>query len=295
MDLTKELQQRKEFCDILFELAKSQELIQDAYYRYNMYKRLESLYDAESSEKRFRHFYTDIFSVLTQIQQNSELGDINILGQNLDVLRNGYKPQNKASDGKRTIDVSDAIKKLSDHVNLDIARITYSDAADRRISGESSLENLQSQINSLHSELQKAINIKEDYEATEKKIVDVESKLENSQKEYITILGIFAAVVLAFTGGIALSTSVLNNIAQASVYRTIIISLIIGLVLVNVLFGLFYYINTLVNKDKKVLPLIISNIVIIILLIVTVAAWDFGWVESRDDRIIIQSNESMTD
>lgn len=295
MDLTKELQQRKEFCDILFELAKSQELIQDAYYRYNMYKRLESLYDAESSEKRFRHFYTDIFSVLTQIQQNSELGDINILGQNLDVLRNGYKPQNKASDGKRTIDVSDAIKKLYDHVNLDIARITYSDAADRRISGESSLENLQSQINSLHSELQKAINIKEDYEATEKKIVDVESKLENSQKEYITILGIFAAVVLAFTGGIAFSTSVLNNIAQASVYRTIIISLIIGLVLVNVLFGLFYYINTLVNKDKKVLPLIISNIVIIILLIVTVAAWDFGWVESRDDRIIIQSNESMTD
>lgn len=211
------------------------------------------------------------------------------------MLRNGYKPQNKASDGKRTIDVSDAIKKLYDHVNLDIARITYSDAADRRISGESSLENLQSQINSLHSELQKAINIKEDYEATEKKIVDVESKLENSQKEYITILGIFAAVVLAFTGGIAFSTSVLNNIAQASVYRTIIISLIIGLVLINVLFGLFYYINTLVNKDKKVLPLIISNIVIIILLIGTVAAWNFGWVESRDDRIIIQSNESMTD
>ena len=100
MDLTRELQQRKEFCNILFELAKSQELLQDAYYRSNMYKRLELLYDAESPEKRFRHFYTDIFSVLTQIQQNTELGDINILGQNLDVIRNGYKPQNKASDGK---------------------------------------------------------------------------------------------------------------------------------------------------------------------------------------------------
>ena len=50
MDLTKEFQQRKEFCDILFELAKSQELLQDAYYRSNMYKRLESLYDAESKE-----------------------------------------------------------------------------------------------------------------------------------------------------------------------------------------------------------------------------------------------------
>lgn len=290
MDLTKEFQQRKEFCDILFELAKSQELLQDAYYCSNMYKRLESLYDAESKDKRFRHFYTDIFSVLTQIQQNSDLGDINILGQNLDMIRNGYKPQNKAVDGKRIIDVSDAIKKLYDHVNLDIARIAYSDGADRKISGESSIENLQSQINSMQRELQKAQEIKNDYEDTEKKIIDVENKLDNSQKEYITILGIFAAVVLAFTGGIAFSTSVLNNIAQASAYRTIAVALIIGLVLINVLFGLFYYVNSLVNKEKKIFPLIISNIVIIVLLIITFFAWNNGWIENRDKKIEHQRN-----
>lgn len=290
MDLTKEFQQRKEFCDILFELAKSQELLQDAYYRSNMYKRLESLYDAESKDKRFRHFYTDIFSVLTQIQQNSDLGDINILGQNLDMIRNGYKPQNKAVDGKRIIDVSDAIKKLYDHVNLDIARIAYSDGADRKISGESSIENLQGQINSMQRELQKAQEIKNDYEDTEKKIIDVENKLDNSQKEYITILGIFAAVVLAFTGGIAFSTSVLNNIAQASAYRTIAVALIIGLVLINVLFGLFYYVNSLVNKEKKIFPLIISNIVIIVLLIITFFAWNNGWIENRDKKIEHQRN-----
>lgn len=290
MDLTKEFQQRKEFCDILFELAKSQESLQDAYYRSNMYKRLESLYDAESKDKRFRHFYTDIFSVLTQIQQNSDLGDINILGQNLDMIRNGYKPQNKAVDGKRIIDVSDAIKKLYDHVNLDIARIAYSDGADRKISGESSIENLQSQINSMQRELQKAQEIKNDYEDTEKKIIDVENKLDNSQKEYITILGIFAAVVLAFTGGIAFSTSVLNNIAQASAYRTIAVALIIGLVLINVLFGLFYYVNSLVNKEKKIFPLIISNIVIIVLLIITFFAWNNGWIENRDKKIEHQRN-----
>ena len=293
MDLSKESKQRKEFCDILFELAKSQELLQDAYNRSSMYKRLELLYDADSPEKRFRHFYTDIFSVLTQIQQNSELGDINILGQNLDVIRNGYNPQNLASDGERIIDVSDAIKKLYDHVNLDIARITYSDAADRRISGESSLENLQAQINLLQNELKKAQSIKEDYETTEKKIVEVDEKLDNSQKEYITILGIFAAVVLTFTGGIAFSTSVLNNIAQVSVYRTVFISLVIGLVLINILFGLFYYISSLVNKDKRLYPLFFSNVVIIILLIATIVAWNCGWVEKRDDRINAKSNVSI--
>ena len=39
----------------------------------------------------------------------------------------------------------------------------------------------------------------------------VEKRQENMQKEYITILGIFAAIVLAFTGGIVFSSSVLEN------------------------------------------------------------------------------------
>lgn len=296
MNLSGESKQREEFRSILFELAKSQEFLQDAYDRSIMYKRLESLYDAEPNEKRFRHFYTDIFSVLTQIQQNSELGDINILGQNLDVIRNGYQPKNKAPDGERMIDVSDAIKKLYDHVNLDIARITYSDAADRQISGESSLENLQSQINLLQRELEQAHNrIKEDYDGVEKKILEVDKKLNHSQKEYIAILGIFAAVVLAFTGGIAFSTSVLNNIAQASIYRTVFVALVIGLVLINVLFGLFYYINFLVGRSGKLFPLIISNIVFIILLVMTVFSWNFGWVENRNDRVDGKLNSVITD
>lgn len=295
MNLTKERQQRKEFCEILFELAKSQELLQDATYRFNMYKRLEALYDAEPNTKRFRHFYTDIFSVLTQVQQNPELGDINILGQNLDIIRNGYNPQNKTVDGQRTIDVSDAINKLYDHVNLDIARIAYSDGADRRISGESSLETLQAQINSVYTEVQKVQVINKDFEATEKKLSDVESKLNNSQKEYISILGIFAAVVLAFTGGIAFSTSVLNNIAQASIYRMVGISLLIGLVLVNVLFGLFYYINSLVNKEKRsILPFAISNVIFVVLLALTVMAWNCGFVEKRNSRINFPPNMSTS-
>ena len=76
---------------------------------------------------------------------------------------------------------------------------------------------------------------------------NVETELGKQQREYISILGIFAAVVLAFIGGIAFSTSVLNNINTASVYRILVVSLIIGLVLINILFGLFYYVDRLVN------------------------------------------------
>lgn len=292
MLLPKETQQRKEFCNILFELAKSQELLEDAHYRSNIYKRLEVLYDADNPEKQFRHFYSDIFSVLSQIRQNANLGDINILSQNLDMIRNGYRPQNKADDGIRTIDISDSIRKLYDHVSLDVARITYSDAADRQISGKSSLENLQGQINSLYDETRKAQEIKTEYENIRKKISSVEDKLDSSQKEYITILGIFASIVLAFTGGIAFSTSVLNNIARSSIYRIIIVSLIIGAVFLNMLFGLLYYLNTLVNKAKKLFPIITSNIIIFILIVVTILFWNYGFVEKRNSRIITHSIES---
>lgn len=55
-----ETRQREEFRRILFELAKSQEELQDASCRSRMYKRLEALYDTPSPKQRFRHFYSDI-------------------------------------------------------------------------------------------------------------------------------------------------------------------------------------------------------------------------------------------
>lgn len=271
MDLNLETYHRKEFCEILFDLAKSQEKFQDAYYRANMYQRLEALYDAPSPEQRFRHFYSDIFSVLTQIKQNPELGDINILGQNLDLIRIGYHSRNNADDG-HSIDVSDAIKKLYDHVSLDIARISYSDAGDWKISGEEVIINLQAQLKNMSQ------NIK-DVQS------DSEVKISNQQKEYISILGIFASVVLAFIAGIAFSTSVLENISQSSMYRTTMISLIIGLVIVNILFGLFFYINKIVCKEENIHPLVVSNAIIICLMILTLIAWSLGLVESRNQKI----------
>ncbi len=279
MDLTRETQQREEFRNILFELSKSQEKLQEASYRIGVYKRLEQLYDAELSEKRFRHFYSDIFSVLTQIKENPEQGDINILGQNLDVIRNGYQAKNIASDGERIIDVSDAINKLYDHVNLDIARMSYSDAKEWQKSG-GYIQNL--------SEQTKVMQNRIDEMATN--IENAEEKITNQQKEYISILGIFSSVVLAFSGGIAFSTSVLDNIMQASVYRTLIVGLVVGLVLVNVIFGLFYYINGIVSKEERIKPLIVSNVIIVLLIVVVIIAWAFGVVEYRDECILENNN-----
>lgn len=229
---------------------------------------------------RYRHFYSDIFTVLTQIQQapNQDQGDINILGQNLSLIRAGYNPQNRDDQGN-IIDISDSIQKLYDHVSLDIARILYSDAGDRKTAGETAIVDVQSQLNQIRTEIDK-------WKIAQN---NVETELGKQQREYISILGIFAAVVLAFTGGIAFSTSVLKNINTVSVYRITAVSLIIGLVLINVLFGLFYYVDRLVNglqeNGKKLKPLLFSNVILFLLLSVVVIAWYYGWVEQRDTKI----------
>lgn len=109
MDTSKEELQRKEFRDILFELAYNQELLKDKSIRAKMYSRLEALYWAEEPEKSFRHFYSDIFSVLTAIRKNTDLGDINVLRQNLSMIRKKYTPgRNLDSTGKK-IDISNSI------------------------------------------------------------------------------------------------------------------------------------------------------------------------------------------
>lgn len=286
MSFTKEDQQRKEFRDLLLDLAKSQALLKEPAERVVYYRRLEKLYYSPNKEESFRHFYSDIFSVLTQIRQNpEELGDIEILGQNIKEIRKKYQGKNPDGNGK-IIDISSSIRKLDDHVSLDIARLTYSDGLERRLSKEESVSNIQTQVNKINFEINKANSSIENANEDIEKFKD---SLNKHQKDYIAILGIFAAVVLAFTGGMAFSTSVLQNFHVSSVYRVVLICLLIAFVLVNVLYALFQFIDKLIHDDKKqkIYPLLLTNIFIAVFLLLTFLAWNSGFVEKRNERINI--------
>ena len=274
MDTSKEEIQRNKFRDILFELASQQEYLKDKSVRAKMYSRLEALYWPEKSEKPFRHFYSDIFSVLTAIRKNTDLGDINVLGQNLSMIREKYTPGiNLDSTGKK-IDISDSIRKLYDHVSLDIARITYSEEGDRKTSGEAAILDVQSRINVIEPKIEEAMNVQN----------TLSEELGKQQREYIAILGIFASIVLTFIGGIVFSTSVLQNIGAVSVYRLAAIVLLIGMVLSNMLYGLFYYVNHLIYNNKKISStlIILANCLMLLMLALVFASWLFGVVERRN-------------
>lgn len=59
---------------------------------------------------------------------------------------------------------------------------------------------------------------------------------DDLQKQYITIWGICASIVLAFTGEIAFSTSVLENIGNASICRIFSITILLAFVMLNVIY-----------------------------------------------------------
>ena len=255
---------------------------------------MESLYHNTD----FRHYYSDIFSVLTTIKQDNTLGDIDILGQNLTIIKNGYKSINKDADGNQ-IDIQKQINKLFDHVSLDIARISYSDAANRQSVQDSKINDIKREINETQRRVDSMLN---DIEVSQINIKTTQDRINNAQKEYVTILGIFAAVVITFVGGIAFSTSVLQNIHQSSIYRIVFICLLIGLVLLNVICALFYFIERLVksrDEEKKprnsFKPFIIINVIMLVLILITFVCWSFGCVEHRNNSVgAVAVSESAT-
>ena len=74
---------------------------------------------------------------------------------------------------------------------------------------------------------------------------NLQREIKGVEKEYISILGIFAAIVLAFVGGITFSTSILQNISAVSVFRLLLVIDFLAFVLINVIYILVKFIFTI--------------------------------------------------
>lgn len=278
-ELQKEAKERAEFTALLYDL--SQEKIEEnSSAKSQFYLRLEKLYYGDGT-KEFRHFYSDIFFTLEEMWLDNKGGreDLATLMDNLQTLRAGYKPQNRNKNGN-LIDVSENIKKLYDHVNLDIARLQYANNEERE----------ERMMNAL-------VDVYEETQEVSESTKTLEKRLTNSQKDYISILGIFASIVLAFTGGMTFSTSVLKYMGEGNIYRILVVALVVGIVLVDALFVLLHYICRIIGRQTTTKAIKIANAVLIAMLAAVLFAWRLGWVEYRDKKIneIEKPQETVTE
>lgn len=261
MNIEKYDEKRENFRTLLLKLASSQTELHSIKEKKKIYLELEDIYIGNNES--FRHFYSDIFSVISAIDRQVTFGNVEVLSQNMDIIRKGYHPMNKDNTGK-TINIEKQINKLYDHINLEISRLNYSKQIE--VGTQMQLDNVSDAL----AEIERNVEHME----------DAVEKADDIQKQYITILGIFASIVLAFTGGIAFSTSVLQNIAKASIYRISLISIILAFALTNLIYILTLFIMEITKKqDERILYpkyMIVLNIIYGIFVLVIIFCWIFN-------------------
>lgn len=165
----------------------------------------------------YRHFYSSIFA---GISQNTEEQNSN-LAQNIGYICNFIQKSKDEQNFKKSVE------KLYDHINLEVAHCSF-------FLGEANKTSIDKKI----MELQAAVD-------------DAREKLQKTQAEYITILGIFASIVLAFVGGSVFSTSVLSNMDKVSLSRLLLIVGLLGGVLTNTIYMLLSFLLKINGKELQ--------------------------------------------
>ncbi|MFB5816584.1 hypothetical protein ACE5NE_03835 [Clostridioides difficile] len=108
-----------------------------------------------------------------------------------------------------------------------------------------------SELEYLKNEARRAKNnndsIRTEIKNNKKTLAECQENISSAQSEFISILSIFAAVIIAFLGGMSLIGSALNNMDNVSKYRLIFVLLMIGFIMFNVIYMLLYIVSKLVH------------------------------------------------
>lgn len=297
-----EVDKDQAFRRLLHDLAKKQISDKTAIL---FYQKFEEIY-----QDGYRHFYSAISRVMYDIvkferafypHSKKELReDTSTLISNIQYLYVNYESyrNNLADERECHAEIGENLRKLYDHITLESIRMSYYDIGESRLAKQGiTLKGLTNQVEDLGN---KAILMNDKYKEISEKSCDIETKhkefedkLSKVQTDYIAILGIFASVVLAFVGGMAFSTSVLENMKDVSIYRLLIVSFVIGLVFVTVIFLMFYFVGILsnrkINGDGSLKPLLLIYALFISLIIIVYGMWNMGAVESRNAQIMRRS------
>ncbi|GAA9946749.1 hypothetical protein VN0905_02280 [Helicobacter pylori] len=213
-------------------------------------KDLKEIYEGE-----YKHKYSKITTIILNSTRDRDQAFM-MLTQNIKTLK-------EIQDNKEVESIKPKLEKLYDHMNLECIRLQDFDEKMSRVKNVSI--KLEDELNKNYKKLSEELN--------------------KQQTQYITILGIFASIVLTFVGGLAFSTSVLSNIDKANAYRLVFVMAFIALFFGNILYLLFSLLSKISlseeKKDKQEnffkKPIFWFNLMVIILFVI-------GFVGERIDR-----------
>lgn len=205
-----------------------------------------------------RHLYSEVSSFIYKTKEEN----FEYIIENLIIIKEYYNNSNLD-------EYENKIFKLIDHIQLEMYRDEhikkgYQNAIlsmvdetknDIKTFDEKIHEELNGKYEDLNTKYEEINNVYKEMNkksSTINKNIKVQRKnLDNLYTSIISILGIFAAIVIAFFGGLSILGSVLQNMHNVSKYRLSFTVLLIGLFMYNVIFMLLYIISKLTNKKIK--------------------------------------------
>ncbi|HDZ4966098.1 TPA: hypothetical protein RTH42_001528 [Campylobacter jejuni] len=214
----------------------------------------------EIYQEGFKHNYSELTTIILNAIRNDPEQDLMILAQNLREFEkklDSYS-QNTKPEIANLQDIKSRIAKFYDHVNLECVRLQDSS--------------------------EKISRLQNTYKELDKNYKELSENLNKQQAQYITILGIFASIVLTFVSGLVFSNSILSNIDKASIYRLVFVMAFIALFVGNILYFLFAFlikISLNIHFQTNRL-LIIFNIIILAIMSIDFMCYLFN-IKTIDD------------
>ena len=214
---SREVKENKKIQSIIYSL--SEENFSD-----DKYTTIKCIVDDLYKDKNYRYDYYEIYAYISEIAENEPL-KLNFLTANTEEFKNRLQEELK---DKR---IDKKYSKLIQYIKLESMR-SYADIEKRK------------EINDANEQ------VKQELETTKQQLDTAKNKLRKQQFDMLAVLGVFSAIILAFTGGLNFSSSVLENMNNASIYRVLIISILLGFTLVNGIAILLKYIKS-INVDEN--------------------------------------------
>lgn len=198
----------------------------DSYEQY--LNQLNSLY-----QDNFKHQYSNFFPIILKILEEDNAYDIDYLSNNLIALET-YLDELTLQGNITFNSMYTPFIKLCDHLDLQIRQTNYYKSMLQKSSDASqALQDAQKQLT----------------EAT-KGIDDATKRANTMQTELISILSIFAAIVITLSGGFTFLGNSLTAISNAKYYESIIIiAIICGMVLFNTIFLMMFFVAKLTERN----------------------------------------------
>lgn len=195
-----------------------------------MIDRLKKIYISD-----FRHSYSTFFPFITELTRDGSPDCLDSLSTNLDLIKECLETNENDDE-----EFYKRIFKLSDHLNLEIARHTFYSA------NEDKLNDLEKKNQDIKIELDKA---KQELSDANKLLEETNRKAKSLQSELISVLSIFAAIVITFSGSLSYISSALSGMYNAPLLKTAFFVLLCGFVTFNAIFLLVYLIAKITERN----------------------------------------------